>query len=66
MHTSHHIINLIIALLVGSAFFNALHAQDLMPRSTPEAQGISSAHIQEFMDTLMQDTRTEIHSCIVM
>lgn len=55
-----------IALLVGSAFFNALHAQDLVPRSTPEAQGISSAHIQEFMDTLMQDTRTEIHSCIVM
>ena len=66
MHTSHHIINLIIALLVGSAFFNASHAQDLLPRSTPEAQGISSAHIQEFMDTLMQDTRTEIHSCIVM
>ena len=57
---------LIIALLVGSVFFNALHAQDLVPRSTPEAQGISSAHIQEFMDTLMQDTRTEIHSCIVM
>ena len=59
-------VRLIIALLVGSAFFNALHAQDLVPRSTPEAQGISSAHIQEFMDTLMQDTRTEIHSCIVM
>ena len=57
---------LIIALLVGSAFFNASHAQDLVPRSTPEAQGISSAHIQEFMDTLMQDTHTEIHSCIVM
>ena len=57
---------IIIALLVGSAFFNASHAQDLLPRSTPEAQGISSAHIQEFMDTLMQDTRTEIHSCIVM
>lgn len=57
---------LIIALLVGSAFFNASHAQDLLPRSTPEAQGISSAHIQEFMDTLMQDTRTEVHSCIVM
>ena len=60
-----HII-IYIALLVGSAFFNASHAQDLVPRSTPEAQGISSAHIQEFMDTLMQDTRTEIHSCIVM
>ena len=59
-------VRLIIALLVGSAFFNASHAQDLVPRSTPEAQGISSAHIQEFMDTLMQDTRTEIHSCIVM
>ena len=57
---------LIIALLVGSAFFNALHAQNLLPRSTPEAQGISSARIREFMDTLMQDTRTEIHSCIVM
>ena len=59
-------VRLIIALLVGSAFFNALHAQDLVPRSTPEAQGISSAHIQEFMDTLMQNTRTEVHSCIVM
>ena len=59
-------VRLIIALLVGSAFFNASHAQDLVPRSTPEAQGISSAHIQEFMDTLMQDTRTEVHSCIVM
>ncbi|MEE0984978.1 MAG: serine hydrolase [Bacteroidaceae bacterium] len=57
---------IIIALLVGSAFFNASHAQDLLPRSTPEAQGISSAHIQEFMDTLMRDTRTEVHSCIVM
>lgn len=59
-------VRLIIALLVGGAFFNASHAQDLLPRSTPEAQGMSSAHIQEFMDTLMQDTRTEIHSCIVM
>lgn len=59
-------VRLIIALLVGSAFFNALHAQDLVPRSTPEAQGISSAHIQEFMDTLMRNPRTEIHSCIVM
>lgn len=57
---------LIIALLVGGAFFNASHAQDLLPRSTPEAQGISSARIQEFMDTLMRDRRTEIHSCIVM
>ncbi len=66
MHTSHHIIILIIALLVGGAFFNASHAQDLVPRSTPEAQGISSARIQEFMDTLMRDPRTEIHSCIVM
>ena len=60
-----HII-IYIALLVGSAFFNASHAQDLLPRSTPEAQGISSANIQEFMDTLMRDTRTEVHSCIVM
>ena len=59
-------VRLIIALLVGSAFFNASHAQDLLPRSTPEAQGISSAHIQEFMDTLMRDPRTEVHSCIVM
>ena len=59
-------VRLIIALLVGGAFFNASHAQDLLPRSTPEAQGISSVHLQEFMDTLMQDTRTEIHSCIVM
>ena len=57
---------LIIALLVGGAFFNASHAQELVPRSTPEAQGISSAYIQEFMDTLMRDRRTEIHSCIVM
>ncbi|MBR6698556.1 MAG: serine hydrolase [Bacteroidaceae bacterium] len=57
---------LIIALLVGGAFFNASHAQNLLPRSTPEAQGISSARIQEFMDTLMRDRRTEIHSCIVM
>ncbi len=57
---------LIIALLVGSAFFNASHAQDLLPRSTPEAQGVSSLHIQEFFDTLMQDSRTEVHSCIVM
>ena len=65
MIMARHII-IYIALLVGSAFFNASHAQDLVPRSTPEAQGISSAHIQEFMDTLMQDTRTEIHSCIVM
>lgn len=59
-------VRLIIALLVGGAFFNASHAQDLLPRSTPEAQGISSARIQEFMDTLMRDRRTEIHSCIVM
>ena len=57
---------LIIALLVGGAFFNASHAQDLLPRSTPEAQGISSARIREFMNTLMRDPRTEIHSCIVM
>lgn len=59
-------VRLIIALLVGGAFFNASHAQDLLPRSTPEAQGISSARIREFMDTLMRDRRTEIHSCIVM
>ena len=65
MIMARHII-IYIALLVGSAFFYASHAQDLLPRSTPEAQGISSSHIQEFMDTLMQDTRTEIHSCIVM
>ncbi|MBR5575925.1 MAG: serine hydrolase [Bacteroidaceae bacterium] len=66
MLRTHHIIPLIIALLFGSAFFDGTRAQDLLPRSTPEAEGISTAHIQEFFDTLMQDTRTEVHSCIVM
>ena len=66
MIRTHHIIPLIIALLIGSAFFHGTRAQDLLPRSTPETQGLSSLHIQEFFDTLMQDSRTEVHSCIVM
>ena len=66
MLRTHHIIPLIIALLIGSAFFDGTRAQDLLPRSTPEAEGLSSLHIQEFFDTLMQDSRTEVHSCIVM
>ena len=57
---------LIIALLLGSAFFNPTSAQGLLPRSTPEAEGLSSLHIQQFFDTLMLDPRTEVHSCIVM
>ena len=66
MHTPYRIMHFIIALLIGSAFFNRTSAEDLLPRSIPEVQGISSAYIQEFMDTLMQDSRTEVHSCIVM
>lgn len=66
MLRTHHIIPLIIALLIGSAFFDGTRAQDLLPRSTPEREGLSSLHIQEFFDTLMQDSRTEVHSCIVM
>lgn len=59
----------IIALLLGSAFFSfsglAL-AQNPLPRSTPEAEGLASEHVQRFFDTLMEDHRTEVHSCIVM
>ena len=66
MSKIHHIITLFIALLMGSAFFNDIYAQNILPRSTPEAEGLSSLYIQEYFDTLMMDPRTEIHSCIVM
>lgn len=59
----------IIALLLGSAFFSfSGHtlAQTSLPRSTPEAEGLASAHVQRFFDTLMEDHRTEVHSCMVM
>ena len=64
-----NIILIRIALLICGAVFcfhGSIRAQDLLPRSNPEAEGLSSIHIQEFFDTLMQDQRTEIHSCIVM
>ena len=58
-----------IALLVGGAFFSSAgnaDAQNLLTRSTPEAEGLSSEHVHRFFERLMQDRRAEVHSCIVM
>lgn len=58
-----------MALLLCSAFFNTYStalAQNLLVRSTPEAEGLSSQHVSQFFDRLMNDGRSEVHSCIVM
>lgn len=57
------------ALLLCSAFLAPagwLGAQNLLVRSTPEAEGLASAHVRDFMDRLMADSRCEVHSCIIM
>ncbi len=57
------------ALLLCGAFSATTHglrAQNLLVRSTPEAEGLASAHVRDFMDRLMADSRCEVHSCIIL
>lgn len=48
------------------AFYNGKEASELLPRKTPESQGISSWHLAEFLDELAKDERTDIHHVIVL
>lgn len=64
-----HTIYRLTALLLCSAFLapaGRLDAQNLLVRSTPEAEGLASRHVRDFMDRLMTDSRCEVHSCIIM
>lgn len=60
---------IIVALLASSAFFmpaGMAKAQNVLIRSTPEAEGLSSKHLKAFFDRLMSESNAEVHSCIVM
>lgn len=53
-------VSLLCFALNGNAQIN-----DLI-RSTPESEGLDSRHITEFLDGIMANPETEVHSCIIM
>ena len=54
------IISLLCTVLAGKAQINEL------VRSTPEAEGIASRYVKQFLDTLQTFKTMQIHSCIIV
>src|SRR5690349_22873023 len=49
------------ALLIFCVLLNGISAQNSLPRSTPESQGVSSQAIIDFLDSAVRN-RNEFHS----
>jgi CubicO group peptidase (beta-lactamase class C family) len=56
-----------LSVLVFSLFINSLFAQHStsLPRSTPEAEGVSSAGISRFIDAV-EKSKNELHSFVIL
>lgn len=59
-----HLFTSLILLILGIGTVQA-QTGDLI-RSTPEAEGISSEYVVQFLDSVLSQPKTQVHSCIIL